>query len=143
QQQIVPRVSVDVAYYSRWFGNFWVTDNLAVAPSDFNPFSITAPVDPRLPNGGGYAVNGLYDLNPAKFGVPSNTLVTLSDNYGKQVSHWNGVDVNLNARMAGGVMLAGGTSSGKTLTDNCDVVAKIDNPSPLYCRVDTGFRTQL
>src|SRR6185295_18416410 len=34
QQQILPRVSVDVAYSRRSCGNFFVTDNLAIGPSD-------------------------------------------------------------------------------------------------------------
>jgi hypothetical protein len=34
-------------------------------------------------------------------------------------------------------------STGRTSTDNCDVVSKLDNPSPLYCHVDTKFLTQV
>ncbi len=53
-----------------------------MGPSDFTKFSITAPQDPRLPGGGGYQVNDLYDLNnPALFGV-TNNYITYADNYG-------------------------------------------------------------
>ena len=34
-------------------------------------------------------------------------------------------------------------STGRTSTDSCDIVAKIDNPSSLYCHVDTAFLTQI
>src|SRR5207245_1592306 len=38
-------------------------------------------------------------------------------------------------------------STGRTSTDNCDIVAKIGNasanPSPLYCHNDTNFLTQV
>ena len=53
------------------YGNFRVTDNRALGPADFDKFDVTAPLDPRLPNGGGYVVHGMYNLNPAKFGLPS------------------------------------------------------------------------
>ncbi|MEO8258782.1 MAG: hypothetical protein ABI868_15640 [Acidobacteriota bacterium] len=142
QQRLAARVSADVSFFRRWYGNFTVTDNLVTSPSDYDPFSITAPADPRLPSGGGYVVGGLYDLNPLSFGVPARNYVTLSDHYGRQIDHWNGVDVNISARQ-GGVLVQGGVSTGRTTTDNCDVVARLDNPSPLYCHVDTAFLTQV
>ena len=40
QQELLPRVSVNVGYFRRWFGNFLATDNLAVKASDFSPFSV-------------------------------------------------------------------------------------------------------
>ena len=68
QQQVLPRVSVEVGYLKRWLQNFTATDNLAVTPADFTPFTITAPSDPRLPGGGGYVVDGLYNVVQTKFG---------------------------------------------------------------------------
>ena len=56
QHELLPRVSLEVGYMRRWLQNFTVTDNLAVAPADFTAFSVTAPLDPRLPGGGGYVV---------------------------------------------------------------------------------------
>ena len=52
QQEVVPRVSVNVGYFRRWWGNWyaWTTGRQL---ADYTPFSIMAPIDPRLPGGGG------------------------------------------------------------------------------------------
>jgi hypothetical protein len=124
QHEIMPRVAVDVGYFRRWFGNFQVTDNLLLAPEDFDSFNLTVPVDSRLPDGGGQTLTGIYDVKPEKFGQ-SLQYNTLSDKYGKQTEHWNGVDVALSARLQNGLTLRGGMGTGKRSTNNCDVVAKL------------------
>jgi hypothetical protein len=125
QHELAPRVSAEVGYFRRWYGNFPVTDNRSVSAADYDTFSLTAPSDPRLPGGGGYTISGLYDLKPAKFGLPLDNLISLSDNYGKQIEYWHGVDFTLNARPGNGMMLQGGLSSGRAVADNCEVVAKL------------------
>jgi hypothetical protein len=142
QREVVPRVAVDVGYFRRWYSNFTVTDNRAVGAADYSPFSITAPVDPRLPDGGGYVISGLYDLNPNKVGAVDNW-VTFADNFGKQIEHWNGMDLSVSARIRQGFVVQAGLSSGRLSTDNCDVVTKLDNPSPLYCHMDEALQTQV
>jgi hypothetical protein len=146
QREIMPRVSVDFSYFRTWYGGFIVNDNRAVGPEDFEEFRITAPVDPRLPGGGGYAVSGLYDIRPAKFGVASDDYLTFADNYGKQTRHWNGFDVTISARPRGGLMFQGGTSTGRQSSDNCEVLAKLPENDPLgrpYCRQKEDFQTTL
>jgi hypothetical protein len=120
QQEIVPRVSVTVGYMRRWLENFTVTDNLATAPSDYTPFTLTAPIDPRLPGGGGYTISGLYNVNPNKFGQ-TNNLVTYASNFGNITQVYNGVDAVVNARLRSGVQFQGGFSSGERVTDYCAV----------------------
>jgi hypothetical protein len=125
QQEILPRVSLDVGFFRRWYGNFQVVDNLALANSDFNVFNITVPTDPKGPNGGNYTVNGFAAIKPSVgFGgfVANQNKITLAKKYGEQTQHFNGVDVNVNGRMENGITFQGGTSTGRTSNDNCEVM---------------------
>ena len=58
---------MEVGYYRRYVHAVTtggtVTDNLLVGPEDFATYTVTAPVDDRLPDGGGYTVGPLYNLN--------------------------------------------------------------------------------
>jgi len=134
---------MEVGYFRRWWGNTTVTDNRAVAASDFSPFSVTAPSDPRLPGGGGQTISGLYDVAPGKFGQTDN-FITLSRNFGSQSEHFDAVDVTVNARLRGGLTFQGGTSTGRGVTDNCEIKAQLPEIGPLnpYCHVEPGFLTQ-
>jgi hypothetical protein len=142
QRELVPRISADFTYFRRWYGNFVLVDDLAVGPADFDKFTITAPKDPRLPDGGGYPVVG-YDIKPAKFGVAAQPFVTLSRKYGKQQDYWDGVDATVNARPRDGLFFQGGVSTGRRVEDTCDVVTKVDNPNPLYCHRVEPFLTMV
>jgi hypothetical protein len=142
QHELVPRVSVDFSYYWRWFGNFYVTDNRAVAPGDFSPYCITAPRDARLPGGGGNEICDLYDVNPTMFGKIDN-LITQAKTYGRQQERWHGLDLTLNARLQNGILLQGGLSSGRTMTDVCDLVTEVDNPSTRFCHNEEPFLSQI
>jgi hypothetical protein len=145
QHEIGPRVGIDLGFFRRWYGNFTVTDNRAVAATDFSPFQITAPLDPRLPDAAGTVITPLYNLNPDKVGQVDN-YVTLASNFGKQIEHWNGIDLTMNARLERNTPAAGRREHGRTSTDNCEVMAKVIETNPVnlpYCHVDTRFLTQL
>jgi hypothetical protein len=141
QRALLPRLSGEVGYFRRWHGNLTVTQNLAVTPADYSPYSIVTPSDPRLP-GGGHTISGLYDLNPNKLGQVDN-FMTFAKNFGKQIERWHGIDVAMAARLQGGATLQGGLSTGTTTNDNCEIVAKINNPSPYNCHTETKFLTQV
>ncbi len=124
QQEILPRVSVEVSYNRRSWGNFFVTDNRALGPEDFRQVTMTAPVNSSLPGGGGYPV--VFDVRNAlhPLGVVDN-FYTSASNYGDWIARWQGVDVWFNARMQNGLVFQGGTSSGYGYRDNCAVTAKV------------------
>jgi len=149
QHELLPRLSVDVGYFKRWFGNFQVTQTVGLSASDYDKYSVTAPLDSRLPNSGGYQITDLYNLNPSKVGV-GTAYTTLARDFGKQIEHWNGVDLSANARLQNGVSLQGGVSTGRTTSDNCDVIANDQGaivsgagPSVRGCHVQAAFLTQV
>ncbi|MEP7309604.1 MAG: carboxypeptidase regulatory-like domain-containing protein [Acidobacteriota bacterium] len=154
QREILPRLSAEVTYHRRWFGNFTATDNLLVAPSDYSPYSIVAPLDSRLPDGGGYRIDDLWEISAAKFGL-SDDFVAPAEDYGNRISYWHGVDINISGRMRNSLMFQGGTSTGRAVTDTCDITPKLDTsttpsstsaslngPSRRFCRVVAPFATQ-
>ncbi len=134
QREILPRLSVEVTYNQRWYQNQTLTDTLGVGCDlyatttepciadldnlrnpQFSFYSVRAPLDPRLPGGGGYLINGLVDRNTqaALSGPEGITMVPYT--YG-----WRGIDTNFVYRMAGGIRINGGTSTGKSFRDLCD-----------------------
>jgi hypothetical protein len=119
-QQIAPRVSVEVDYIHRTWGNLQATVNRALTPADFDPFVYNVPQDPRLPGGGGYALT-FYDIKPDKFGIYDN-YQTFADNVGGAYNKFNGVDFTVNARLHQ-LTIQGGTSSGNVIEDDCGVAA--------------------
>jgi hypothetical protein len=122
QQEVLPRLSVSAGYFRRIYGNFNVVDNEALSASDFTQYSVTVPTTASgagsLPNAG-QTIGGLFDqnINPA----PRN-VVKDAATFGKQQSHWDGVDITLDARLRNGLFLQGGVSTGKTMFDYCDIV---------------------
>lgn len=129
QQEILPRFSVEFGYFRRWLNHFTAVDNLVTDASDYREFSITAPSDPRLPNGGGYTISGLYNIRPELFGQ-TNDFTTRAETKGKWTQHYNGFLFNVSARPANGLTVQGGINLGKTDVDNCDVRRTVPELNP-------------
>jgi hypothetical protein len=89
-----------------------------------------------------------------------NNLVTFANNFGGQTEHWDGVDASINLRLPSSVLLQGGVSTGRTVTDDCSIVT--NNPqvtvlttvaapgtigaalqSTQMCHLQTPFLTQV
>lgn len=139
QRELMANVGATVGYYRTTFHNFSVTDNLLVGPSDYQEYCITLPSDSRLPTSG-QRFCGLYDLIPSRFGQVDNQVVH-AKRFGEQTDVYDGVDANIVARFASGAFIGGGSSTGRTATNNCFVV---DSPQQMqYCDVAAPFQTQL
>ena len=117
QHQIIPRLSASFGYFRRIQGNFFVLDNEAYGPNDFTEFSVTAPTNARLPQSG-QVVTGFLD--PIAIRAPQNVIKDASQ-FGKQKAHWNGFDMNLDARLKSSLYLQGGFGVGKGMSDFCEI----------------------
>ena len=144
QHEILPRLSGEVTWNRRSYHNLTSTDTLNIGCDRFNGvqdvttcqenylnyisttddfFTVVAPLDPRLPGGGGYRILG---LNTAKVTAPTGQpqAVTIDPNR-ERVYH--GVDTNFVWRGPRGIRINGGTSTGRTKQDTC--YAELDNPN--------------
>jgi hypothetical protein len=129
QQELIPRVSVEVGYARRWWNGFTVTDNLLRGPGDYEEWTITAPQDPRLPNGGGYPIT-LHTVTQAASQRGSDGYITFETDYApKRENYWHGVDVTLNGRLRQGLTFQVGTSTGREVEDTCELDRVLDPPT--------------
>jgi hypothetical protein len=144
ERQVLPRASLEVGYYRRWFDGFTVVDNVLVGDADFQQVNVTAPQNPNLPNGGGQVIGPLYIQNPASF-TRFQQVTTATEKYGNQSQRSDSLDLVLNGRTMFGLTLQGGSSTRWTVSDSCDIRAAVPESAPLnpYCHVSTGARTQL
>jgi hypothetical protein len=131
-------------YYRYAFGQPFsskerVTDNILVGPDDYDEFCVTAPLDSKLPNGGGYPVCGLYNLKQDKVGQ-NQSVVKPTDEFGDFNMKNDFFNVTIDARLPRNIRLGGGMDTGRTVRERCFVV---DSPQELLnCKVVTPFRGQ-
>lgn len=125
QHELVEGISVDVAWFRKVYGNLLAITNEALGQDGYDQYYLTAPTHEGLPGGGGYEVGPLLDPKPESIagGFPISNYQTFASEFGDSFQHWNGVDVNLNARMQNGLTLAGGFSTGRASMNDCDVVS--------------------
>jgi Carboxypeptidase regulatory-like domain len=136
QQEVMSGVSVTAGYYRRQFYNLGVTKNLLVDPVlDWTPFTITAPTDPRLPNGGGEVLT-LYNLNPAKLGAVDNVSSFSTGN----TRVYNGFEASVNARLPHGGFAFSGITVERTATNNCADLTNSDPNNLRFCDQAPPFR---
>ena len=125
QHEIIPRLSAELSYTRRTFHGFFVTDDLnrPVAGS-WDTYALTAPSDPRLPNGGGYPIT-VYVPTAAANAIAPKTYLTNETDFGpERDSHWDGIDFTLNARLRGGTIVSVGTTTGRAVVDTCATATK-------------------
>jgi hypothetical protein len=159
QQELLPRVALDINYGRRWYGNRRITDDRSVGPGDYQQFTFTAPVDSRLPGGGGYTLTAV-DMTPAAFARARDYYITLADGYGGWTETYDGVSAQINARLQNGLLVQGGIGTGRVITNDCALVEQLPemlhtflgNPNPAFvfaarplerCEENNGWRTSI
>jgi hypothetical protein len=156
QQEILPRVSVELGYNRRWLNNFTWDDNVLQATGDFKTFTVVAPTDSRLGDASGQTTGLLYNANPNVSALTNNVTKLAADAGGNYTQVYNGFLFNLSARPRNGLVFQGGFSTGTTRTDYCDVrttspeylvpaiPGTLPTQSPLnpWCNTSTGFVTR-
>jgi hypothetical protein len=137
QHELLPRLSGEVTYNYRKYQNLTDDDTLGrgcdyflgadpqacfdnlqnYRSVNYDFYSVRAPMDPRLPDGGGYLIKGLINQN-IQGNLPDLGDVTVIR---KELEYsWNGVDTNFVYRGRGGLRISGGTSTGRSQRNTCN-----------------------
>ena len=141
QHELMERVSMNAGFYRRQFYNLDVIDNQNLALTDWTPFGITTPTDPRLPLSG--QPIEMHTLNANKVGVATDNLRTFSD---INRTIYNGFELSANLRREK-LLLFGGINTERRASTDCDgsttaVTTARDNPNGLrFCDSVPPFRT--
>ena len=127
QQELFSRMSVEVGYARRWWHGFTLTDNLLRGPEDYEAWTITAPSDPRLPNGGSYPIN-LHTVTQAAANRGAQNIITFDGDYigDDHQNYWHGFDVTFNARLRQGLTMQIGAGTGREIEDLCEIDRIVD-----------------
>ena len=148
QHQILSRLSGEVTFNQRKKFNLAASDAVGSGcdlyssttdPNAVNPkqcmddllhyispfydfYSVQAPVDPRLPGGGGYLVEG-FATQKLGVTVPASqvTVVTIAPK-GSTYDDWTGVDTNFTWRPINTLRVSGGTSTGRRNVGTCGLL---------------------
>ena len=150
QQEILPRVSVELGYNRRWLTNFTWDDNVLQPIGEFKSFTVVAPTDARLGDASGQTSGLLYSANPSVSALTNNVTKLATDAGGNYSQVYNGFLFNLSARPRNGLVFQGGFSTGTQRTDYCGVragapeytVIAAQSPTNPWCNTSTGFVTR-
>ena len=143
QQEVFPRVSADFSFTHRSFHGFFITDDInrhagrtfgGPVLGSFESYTINAPVDPRLPDGGGYPIT-VFVATPEAAAVAAQNHLVREETFGDpRKSVWDGFEAGVNARLRNGLTTSIGTSTGRAIVDTCATKANYGNPNLRDCR---------
>ena len=121
QHEVLPGLSVDVAYNRRWWGNFFVTVNELLGAGDYDSWTIPVPQHELLPDGGGGTAS-FVAITPAAAARGARNFQTKETTFAPaRDAYWDGVDFNATARVADQVTLQLGTVTGRGVRNTCEL----------------------
>ena len=143
QHQLLSSMSVDVSYFRRWYGNFVVTDDLSL--SRRTSMNSASPLGRcPLPGGGGTCSAG-FMTSAGEVGLPASNF--------SPARRTSAISTRTGWRRHRGqpatrrrVLLQGGTSTGKTTYDNCEIAARLPESllgMPVFFIANAGIRQPL
>jgi Carboxypeptidase regulatory-like domain len=124
QHELLPRLSLEVSYNRRSFGNFFVTDNQRTTASDYQTWTMLIPQDPLLPDAETTA--SYYNVTQAASNRGAQSYQTFETDFAPaRTQYWHGVNVSLNARFRNGLTVQGGTGTGRGVWNTCELFAAL------------------
>ncbi|HEY7449660.1 MAG TPA: TonB-dependent receptor [Vicinamibacterales bacterium] len=120
QQEIMPRLSIEAGYFRRWWGNFFVTDNVLTTAADYETYGLLIPEHEHLPGAGTTA--SFVAITAAAAARGAQSFMTSERDYGDaRTAYWHGADFTATARLANGFTVQAGTSTGRAVRNTCEV----------------------
>jgi hypothetical protein len=135
QQEVAPRMSAEFSFTHRAWHGFFVTDDLTRPGNPnqyYEQYTLTAPTDSRLADGGGYPVTVFVPTAAANAVAAQRVLIPESELGAERSSTWDGFDVTLNARFRNGLTTQVGTTTGRGKVNTCEIDVlynQVDRPA--------------
>jgi hypothetical protein len=126
QQELVPRMSVEVGYARRSWDNIYYTHSEGLTNAHYDVIDFPIPQHPDLPGGGGGTARYQIITQAGQSAFPNNIFTNAPAGVDDTYS-WHGMDVNVNARLRNGLTIQGGTTSGRGRQEFCGVWAAYPN----------------
>jgi len=124
QQELMPRISGEFSFTHRSFHGFFVTDDLTRQGNlnqYYETYTLTAPQDSRLADGGGYPVLVYVPTAAANAVAPQRLLLPEGELGAERESVWDGFELTVNARLRSGLTAQVGTTTGRAKVNTCAV----------------------
>jgi hypothetical protein len=120
QHELLPGASITAEWFHSDFKDLIARNNMARSASDYTPVTVYSPID-------GAAIT-VYNVSAAKGSAVQN--VDSTDPNLKR--SYNGLEINVNARLPHGARIFGGSATERILTNSCSAAGHDPNLS-IYC----------